>query len=394
MSQTQTEWTAADEAAAQAAGIPGARTLLDSGALSTLLDQPASITRVRIKTGHSVVAAFTTDDAEPGWAMLTVDQDKLTKARQRAADTEGAARFRVYSEHPPHLFSGSLWADPVLGKDLREARQAMDGMSAAELPWKILRYNPRRRVVAAVPPTGVGHGEKILRVAARGTAHAQATAQRWRDLGLPLVRSTPVGGRGTATSAPLWGWEDLSGAPYGPAATTAGAALGRLHQQTAGSRRDRLPLRLSSSANAVAAHAPWLADAAWGLADRVRAAIDALPPTPGSELHGDLSPDQVVMATPESHKIRLIDFDRSGVGDPMRDLGSWSASCRRLGLDPLISAFLQGYSGHGIPDLRRIAVWEAYAQLSSATDPFRHREPEWADRMCTTLSLGEEALRR
>ncbi|MCH8559804.1 aminoglycoside phosphotransferase family protein [Nesterenkonia sp. LB17] len=394
MSQPHTEWTAADEAAAQASRIPGARTLLDPHALSELLDQPATITRVRIKTGHSVVAAFTTDDAEPGWAMLTVHEDKLNKARQRAADADGLARFCVHSEHPPHLFSGSLWADPVLGKDLTEARQALNGATAAEAPWKILRYNPRRRVVAAVPPTGPGHGEKILRVAARGTAPALSTAQRWRELGLPLVRSTPVGGRGTATSAPLWGWADLSSSAYAPAATTAGAALGRLHRHTAGSRRDRLPIQPSGSASAVAAIAPWLADAAWGLADRVRAAVDALPPGPDSELHGDLSPDQVVMATPESHKIRLIDFDRSGVGDPMRDVGSWAASCRRLRLEPLISSFLEGYCADEAPDLRRIAVWEAYAQLSSVTDPFRHREPEWADRMQTTLSLGEEALKR
>lgn len=387
------EWTEADEVAAQAVRLPGARTLLDSTELSALLGQPVQISRVRIKPGHSVVAAFATDDAEPGWAMLTVHTDKLYKAQLRAAATDGPARFSVHSEHQPHLFSGSLWVDPVLGKELTEARQALNGR-AAELPWKVLRYNPRRRVVAALPSAGPGHGEKILRVSAEGTGHALATARRWRDLGLPLVRSTPVGGRGTATSAPLWGWDDLSRAPYAPAAVTAGATLARLHQHTAGSRQDLLPVHLSSSASAVATIAPWLAGAAWSLAEEARAALDALPPTPHTELHGDLSPDQVVVAAPQSHKIRLIDFDRAGVGDPMRDVGSWAASCRRLGLESLISSFLEGYSEHGAPDQRRIAVWEACAQLSSATDPFRHRESRWSERMQTALTLGQEALTR
>lgn len=394
MSQQHPPWTAADEAAAHASGLPGARTLLDSRELSELLGRPATITRVRIKTHHSVVAAFTTENADPGWAMLTVHPDKLSKARQRAADTEGSVNFSVHSEHPPHLFSGSLWADPVLGKDLTEARQAVSSAAGAELPWTILRYNPRRRVVAVVPPTGPGHGEKVLRVAANGTTHALATAQRWRDLGLPLVRSTAVGGRGTAMSAPLWGWDDLSSSPHAPAAITAGAALGRLHRHTTGTRQHPLPLHPRRSASAVAAIAPWLADAAWRLAERVVTALEALPPASPAELHGDLSPDQVVMATQVSHKVRLIDFDRSGAGDPMRDLGSWAASCRRLQLEGLIDPFLQGYADHHPADPRRIAAWEALAQLSAATDPFRHRESGWAHRMQTTLTLGEEALAR
>lgn len=393
------EWTEADEAAAQGAQLPGARTLLDSAELSDLLGQQARISRVRIKPGRSVVAAFTTAEDEPGWAMLTTDPDKLAKARHRTEDSSWGAPdeipFRVHSETRPFLFSGSIWTDPVLAKDLREARRALEQRADAAQPWKVLRHNPRRRVVAVVPPAADGRGQKVIRVAARGTTTTSLeTAQRWRDLGLPLVRSTAVGSRGTALSAPLWGWADLSSQPHGPAAVTAGETIGTLHQSTAGPLGAPLPTGSASAAAAIARIAPWLGARAHALARRIEQRSSGLGPGVLAELHGDLSPDQVVLAAPGSHKIRLIDFDRATTGDPMRDLGSWAAACRRLGLERLLEDFLAGYQSRSDPDGERTALWEADAQLHAAPDAFRVREPGWPDRMQSTLTLGEEALDR
>ncbi|MGJ9373976.1 phosphotransferase family protein [Nesterenkonia sp. CF4.4] len=397
MSQPHPEWTDADELAAQSVELPGARTLLDSSELSTLLGQQVGISRVRIKPGHSVVAAFTTADGEHGWAMLTRDEDKLTKARHRAADSavEGEIPFLQHAEDQLFLFSGSIWADPVLAKDLREARLAIDRRAGTDQSWEILRHNPRRRVVAAVPPMAGGHGAKIVRIASRSTTRISLeTAQRWRDLGLPLVRSRPLGDRGTAVGAPLWGWADLSSHPHGPAAATAGAALGTLHQITLGADRNPLPVRAGSGAAAIALVAPWLGHRARRLAQRIDERFSPLGPGVTAEVHGDLSPDQVVLATPGSHKIRLIDFDRAGTGDPMRDLGSWAAACRRLKLDSLIDDFQTGYMSRSTADLARASIWEAYAQLSTAPDAFRLRKPGWPELMQRTLTLGEEALDR
>ncbi|WP_161634788.1 MULTISPECIES: phosphotransferase family protein [Nesterenkonia] len=412
MSQPQPHamWTDADEAAARAVQLPGARTLLDSAELSAVLGQQATISRVRIKPGHSVVAAFTTAESESGWAMLTLDPDKLGKARHRAQDDAGAAReglpFLVHAQHQPYLFSGSLWSDPVLAKDLQGARRALNQESCGNhgpgekrepgtiQPWKILRHNPRRRVVAVVPPAG-GRGEKVLRVASRGTTGtALATARRWRDLGLPLVNSTPVGSRGTALWAPLWGWADLSSQPYGPATVSAGEALGTLHRLTLVSRRTPLPTDTVTAAASIALIAPWLGPQAHALAERIQDRFSDMGPSLTAELHGDLSPDQVVLAAPGSHKIRLIDFDRATTGDPMRDLGSWAAACRRLHRNILIEDFQTGYLSRRAADPARAAVWEAYAQLHAAPDPFRVRDPRWPDLIQRTLTLGEEALDR
>jgi len=390
----QNVWTEADEVAAAAVGLPGARTLLDSSALSALLGRPTRVTRVRIKTGHSVVAALETDDGERSWAMLTVHADKLTKARQRASDFPEAGSFTVHSERGPYLFSGAMMGDPVLAKDLREARRALDSAVGQPAPWRVLRYNPRRRVVAAVPASSAGHGEKIIRVSPAGTAAALDAAQRWRSLGLPVVRSSALGKRGTAMSAPLWGWTDLSHAPHTPAAVTAGEAIGQLHQRTLGARRNLLAVELPRTVKAVASIAPWLAVETQGLRTQLQSRLPRMGMTPLVELHGDLSPDQIVMAAPESHKIRLIDFDRSGSGDPARDVGSWVASCRRLGCESLIDAFLSGYEEHFVLDQSRVAVWEAYAHLAAATEPFRLRSTDWPALMQRSIRLAQETLDR
>lgn len=392
--QAQNLWTEADEVAAAAVGLAGARTLLDSTALSTLLGSPARITRVRIKTGHSVVAAFETDDGERSWAMLTLDANKLIKARQRARDFPEAGSFSVHSERGAYLFSGTMMGDPVLAKDLREARRALDSAVGQPVPWRILRYNPRRRVVAALPASSASHGETIIRVSPAGTAAALDAAQRWRSLGLPVVRSTALGKRGTAMSAPLWGWTDLSHVPHIPAAATAGEAIGELHQRTLGAQRNPLPMELSPPVEAVVSIAPWLAADTRGIRTQLQSRLAGMNMTSPSELHGDLSPDQIVMAAPESHKIRLIDFDRSGSGDPARDVGSWVASCRRLRHESLIDAFLGGYEEHFVLDRRRVAAWEAYAHLAAATEPFRLRTPDWPALMQRSIQLAQEALER
>ncbi|MBE1514230.1 phosphotransferase [Nesterenkonia halotolerans] len=394
MNQDVSLWTEADEVAARAVGLPGARLLLDPGELSTLVEEPVTITRIRAKPGHSLVAAFQTEARDPRWAMLTLDTDKLAKARVRAAERGGSPSFRVHTDIGPYLFSGSLWTDPVLGKDLAEARRAIEATAGATLPWQVLRHNPRRRVVAVVPDPRSGHGDKIVRVASRGTTAALEATQRWRALGLPLVRSTSLGGRGTAMSSPRWGWDDLNSTPHPPAAQTAGEVVGRLHRLTRGSQRMPLPSELRSSERSISTIAPWLAASASHLAEGVQERLTAERGDHTCELHGDLSPDQVVMAAPGSHKIRLIDFDRSGTGDPMRDVGSWLASCRRQNLESMSAGFMDGYREHAELDDRRAATWEAYAQLAAASDPFRHRAPDWPAQMHTMLQLGQEALDR
>lgn len=377
---------AADGLAAEASGLDQAGTLLDAEALSGLLDRQVAITHVRSKPGHSLVAAHIDPDGAAGWTMLTRDPVKYHNASQRAAAF--GAELQVHHAAGSYLFSGSVWADPQLAKELAEARAVL----GHDTPWRVLRYNPRRRVVAAVQ---TGSSQKVVRVVAHGADRLLETAQRWRSQNLPVTNVSPLGRRGSATIAALWGVSDLSRAPHPPAAETAGTAVARLHsvpaRQPDPGYRHPDP---STAAKGLADVAPWLGNRAAQLAAELEARLDALPRSAAAQIHGDLSPDQVVLADDQSHKIRLIDLDRAGWGHPMRDVGSWIAACRRDHQLQLIDPFLTGYTAHSHIQPHDLDVWEASAHMAGAADFFRHREPDWPARTIRALDLTEEALNR
>lgn len=378
--------SAADELAAQASGLERAGELLNPDALSELLGRQVVITHVRSKPQRSLVVAHTDLHGEAGWTMLTTDAVKYHNAQERAADF--GSNIQVHSTAGAYLFSGSVWTDPQLAKELAEARASL----GADVTWQMLRYNPRRRVVAAVRS---GASAKVVRVLASGAEHLLETTQHWRSLGLPVSNVSALGQRSTATVAPLWGVGDLHRSPHSPAAATAGAAVAALHAA---------PPRTSwascshadpqGAAAGLAQVAPWAQQRAATLADRLVTRLALLGHGCVAEIHGDLSPDQVVLAAPGSHKIRLIDLDRAGCGHPMRDLGSWVAACRRNQQPELIDAFLTGYTEHASLKSNDMDAWEAYAHLSGAADFFRHREPDWPARTTRALDLTEEALNR
>lgn len=402
----------ADAWVASSAQIPGAQLLLDPAELSELLGRHVEITHLRIKPGHSVVVAFVDHSGSYGSATLTTDADKFTKAIQRA--TKVGQTLQVHQDESPWLFSGAVWADPVLAKELDSARAAShQRFGTGSTDWTVLRYNPRRRVVAALgaedDPT------HVVRVVETGAEQLLESTRRWRDLGVPVTNAKGLGERNTAVITPLWGVGDLARHPFEPAAHSAGSAVARLHASTRLHRgQDDITQRLSvlpvSAADVVAPiqrYAPWLGERAAKLAGsidhRLREAALARRQHAelfsACELHGDLSADQVILAAAGSHKIRLIDFERSGIGNPLRDLGSWAATCFRQNLPQLVEPFLHGYAAElGINaeelDLELMSVWEAYSHLTGALDPFRHRQPNWPQAVTRTIALAEETIQR
>lgn len=408
----------AEAQAAAAAHLPGASQMLNATGLSQLLDREVIITHVRIKPGRSVVVAHReahtpadtcsggpgpagdTGENSIGWTMLTTDADKFRKAQvraegagevltlHRASATVSAASDPVMDTADTLLFSGPLWADPALSKHILEARTALGD----SVPWQVLRYNPRRRVVAAVD---VGHSPKVVRVTPEGGRHTMKTAQYWRAQGLPVTSLRALGSRQSATLAPLWGSGDLTAMPDTSAAHTAGSVIAKLHSLPP--RREQAlcpPANPQRAALGIAATAPWAGERSHALAQELAERLSALRGDTDCEIHGDLSPDQILMAAPASHKVRLIDFDRAGLGDPMRDVGSWAAACRRDGLTALIEPFMVGYASAAPLDLPAAYLWEAYAHLTGAVGYFRHREPRWAERTVEALDLTQEALNR
>lgn len=388
----------ADARLAEAAALPGAAELLDASTLSELLGRSVEIRRLRLKPGSSLAAGLVDDRGRHGWALLTRDDDKIAAARRRAARHGGGFAHRGL--HGSRLLSGDLINDPELAKELGVARDGMPGLTA-----HILRYNPRRRVVGLDAEQSM-----VVRVAAERQDHLVAAAGRWRAVGVPVLDHQVVGRRGTAVASPLWGAGDLlapsttvTAEALVAAAASAGEAIGRLHRRTlrrpspdGASTVRRLDPAAGAAAEALALPAPWLAAEATDLARRLTPMLPdgGADAAETAQLHGDLSPDQVLIddAGTSTPDIRLIDLDRCGTGDPMRDVGSWLASCHRLALPRLQEAFLDGYAAEAPLDPTRLAAWEAHAHLEAAVDPFRRREHDWPQAMRRTLDHARRAL--
>lgn len=397
----------ADQQVCARIGLPEAAVLLDEAALSQLLGQPVQMTHMRLKPGRSCVIAWADRRSQAGWTTLTHDPDKFYKSLHRAE--RFGHPITVHQDQGPYLVSGSMWADPNLAKELDDARSALNHRAGGDVEWQILRYNPRRRVVAAVN-TGSVHTtgatqtpqHEVIRVATGGTEKLISSARHWETLGFPVEHTEGVGHRVTAALTPLWGAGDLHCFPQAAAATSAGAAIAQVHSSPAeppvdaGWPVEELATDSDGAAAAIGRIAPWLHDRAAALVEQLSPRLSSAGRTPSVLVHGDLSPDQVVVADPTSDEIRLIDLDRTGYGDPMRDLGSWAAACRRDQQLELLDPFISSYTATAgdLYDPMRLSAWEAYAHIAAATDPFRHRETEWPQRMTQAVTLAEEALQR
>ncbi len=92
-------------------------------------------------------------------------------------------------------------------------------------------------------------------------------------------------------------------------------------------------------------------------------------------IHGDFSPDQVVL---DGHgEPCVIDLDAAGVGASAADVGCLLASISR-GDEHLAEAALEGYGlVRRPPDAGAVAAYALAYGLRKAIDPFRDCAPDW-----------------
>ena len=348
-------------------GVPHADRLLDADELSRLLGQTVSLRHVRVKPGRSLLVAWTRsagqgDDGDHGWALSSSDPDKIAGLMRRADRATGAIR-----RHDGGLYSGDISTDPRLARSVRHATagRPVHGIGS------VVRYNPGRRLILSAEGAT---GPVMLRIAAVSLDPLIAVGRRWWDAGVPTLPHRPWNTHPTAAAADRWGRGDLADVPSVDAARAAGEAIAHLHS---------LPLDVAfdPGARAAAARAGLPGVAAIALVlphlasemSRMRTKLSAaLPRTSTVPCHGDLSPDQVLL---DRNEIRIIDLDRTGVGHPGLDLGTWLAWCQVNGRPELGDAFLAGYrSVAPVPALR---PWVARALLACAIDPFRLGRSDW-----------------
>jgi Ser/Thr protein kinase RdoA (MazF antagonist) len=174
-------------------------------------------------------------------------------------------------------------------------------------------------------------------------------------------------------------------------AAAAGAALARLHAAEPVSGLPRHgwadeAAALTASARAVGVLYPVLAARVAELAERIVAALGAIPPA-SRTLHGDFYDDQVLVA---GDTAVLIDLDGIRLGHPMVDVGNFLAHLSvRDGHDDARDAFLAGY---GRTAVENAGVLEAAGLLKLAVGPFRRLEPDWPEELARRLRLAAGRL--
>ncbi|HEV8116098.1 MAG TPA: phosphotransferase, partial [Acidimicrobiales bacterium] len=181
-----------------------------------------------------------------------------------------------------------------------------------------------------------------------------------------------------------------------------GAALARLHALQPDRRLPRIDghdawSAAVEAAEAVAVLVPALGKRACRLAHRLGRALAALPPA-ARVVHGDFSPDQVVLT---DNGVAIIDFDSAAVADPALDLGSFAADLDRAELEHRLpvgraataaAELVDGYHrAGGAPVDHGVAAHRAAALLRLAVLPFRERQPEWPVAIEAILA-GAEAV--
>jgi hypothetical protein len=441
--------------------IPGLPYLLDNGRLSELLGETVRVTRVRYKPGTSLLVAFRrlrNGSFDYGWAMTRTpaSSGKLLEREHTARSHGGDMRLlRPDPVDPDTLVAvGGVEDDWALRRNLTWLhRNGVERLGLHHQPGaallagsSVLRYKPERRLVLLAHKAST---VVVIKTAAKPAGAGQQTQflSRLCHHGVPLLPQLADAeclAHGISAST-AWGTGDLAArdntTDTRTAAYTAGQALAALHRvpvtsyvagpaaDPAGNWREDLTAQLKATRIMVSALLPELEALARDLETRLAARLLTRPWTAPVLVHGDFSPDQVLVG---DSGVRLIDFDRAGTGTVEADLGSFAAAEEAVlpavagvvvggspsdGTPPDGGTPVSGAPVSGAPAGRAPAggpksallaegyldaggrfsqsavdAWAAYRLFNSSVDPFRDRSPEWAADMSWHLSRAKELI--
>ncbi|WP_380168769.1 hypothetical protein [Jannaschia sp. R86511] len=425
----------------QEPGVPGLRLLLDDDALAAWLTErlgpaagAARRTYLRWKPGAGGVARVrlagpvTSDEGRTGgddlflavWhrdsaakldktllrgggSLVVVDHDALAVLGRPAADRDLPALARLQTH-------GSRWLRRLDAADDR-ARQRLNRVAGGHDPAVTLAWKPQRRWVGlAGDRDGAGVVLRACRPAAlpgvvlryRAAAHALAGAGA---SGHPVPQLLGVNRRRGLVAVehlPGIALDDVTGAGTASAHHAAGGLLARLHGAgAAGGATAGVPgLGPDAELRALVAAARTvdllLPDAGAGeVATELGRALLGLPRREPVLLHGDLSPDQLVVA-PDGDA-GLIDLDEVALGPASYDLAGMAASLRLahpLTADDRLADLLAGYAAHHAPPgADELRVRTAAHLLRRAPEPFRSGRDGWAGQVGQAVRAAAQVLR-
>lgn len=371
--------------------------------------------RVRVKPGKSAIVAWQREEPSRlggfddwGFTAVMTSPDKLANAQRRAARhgqeliVHEAADPRSAGATGAVLVSGGVLADPRIGKHVARTLDHLGG------DLRIIGYNPARRLLLKHTPAD--GAPEFVRIAADSQIHLAEAADRWQRAQLPSLPVEFVGGRDTATRSPWWGTGDLHDRPDPNVAEEVGVIIAELHRggvsdnggepaesvgdSAAANRALDSPLdQLETTSRSLVRLLPEREADIFGLFSELSRRLGPNrglgPKQELREIHGDLSPDQVLLANSEC---RIIDLDRSGYGPIGMDLGRWIAACRvDSRLHELERPFIDGYRSAGSEETD-LGAWTAWAILVAALEPWRSCSETWRDETMRIIDLAGSAL--
>jgi aminoglycoside phosphotransferase (APT) family kinase protein len=395
--------------------IPGLRLLLDDAllrdALSDSIPQPgfvgAQAEYLRYKPGVSCLARLRLQTAtETSFAYAVAYHrnayDKLAKAAE-FCDENGRSPILVHANSMvvyPFPLDRRL---PALARFAtqesihelleRAAPQLLPDRTAGQkIELATLRYKPERRYVAKLAAAG----RPFAALKMYSTDSYERAKRAAKIIGVDGGISHALwAGHSDRHAAIIFNWVD--GDPLPDQLTDQNTADVRVRNAARSLRtlhrlvRTKLPKGLLSAALRRAHESVrvlmWIDEPSAALvqemSEQVGNYLCELESSPAVPIHGDLHLKQFLVG---HDAVRLIDFDRSRLGDPAEDLGNLYADLIRRSIitpaDADFRSLFDCFSGEyrhagGDIDLRRVHLYATIRLLELATEPFRTRQPNW-----------------
>lgn len=413
--------------------IPGLTALLDNHALVAILRShlpSLNIQNIRpyyvsYKPGTKCLVAFHIDNAENDLIAYIVAygsdaQIKLQKAselyRSREEQEQIVLELEAYGAvcyffpNDCGLKSIRRLATPELKiKLLRRVFPESPGLYNGSLHY--LRYKPERRLVARLD-TKVGPTAVVKFYTPSGYETAKASANALSSQG-PFKLAKQIGHsnkhhilafewqQGCLLRDILIGGEFTTGEKTNSVEIT-GAALAQLHKFNSETLEIRTNVREHRRLQAQAVTIKHLCPNLNNVAERlVRSIIRQLDEKPLSisTLHNDFYDQQVLL---DQQNAMILDLDQVQRGDAAADLGLFIAHLERdavrnslpsKNVEMLADSLIQGYRQiHESPSSKMLRLYTAIGLFYLAAEPFRHREPDWPERIEALLVRAETIL--
>lgn len=334
--------------------------------------------RLRFSTGAEELVTYQAASR----AELVEMERKLLELTALANASEGGSP-RLHAVVPGDGFA--LWRFP--GDPFLPALAQLELTPNEGPPWELLRYLPGRSAIlraSAVPECPFG-SDVVLRMLPAAAARRAATTRRLHPSphAIPLLAERLD--QGMLIEPYLETTEQTLDGSFREAA---GTAIASIHQGACGGD-------IPSSGGSLCARAlPWLL-AFPGTESMVYGLVDPAPPEASTWVLGRFQPETVVFDRAGA-RIRLLDLDHLGCGNPNEDLGRWIAAelWGDLEADPteIAASLLLGYveaSGR-CPDQTTLMAAVASQLVRRSALALRRLEPGGLDQAVRALALARQ----